>query len=146
MSASVVFSTDVSTKLGLGVICLGISGICLVGSVQSIFEGSLGGAVLGVASATAFTFMWLYYATVTVVVTNDTVEVKRFWRPVWRAARKDVSARVGRGGEMKTHTALILESPGNRPIELVRTQFGKQALGQVASLLGVQEQIPDTIF
>ena len=146
MIGSATFSTNLSSRLGLGIICLGLAALCLVAAFEAAVDGAYGDTALALAPATGFTAMWLYYATISVVVTSEFVEVRRYWRPVWRSARHKVTARIGRGGEMKTHTVLILESPENRPIEPMRTLFGKQTLSQLVSLLGVQEQIPDTIF
>jgi hypothetical protein len=133
------FGTDLSSQIGLGV----IFGFAVALGVGAAFEGAY---VLGLVCIVIGLGTWLYYASLRVTVSSKSVVVRRYGIVVFSAPRESVRASVGHGGELKTHTALLLEAPGQKRVELLRTLFGRKTLSELAELLEAREKIPGGIF
>jgi hypothetical protein len=110
--------------------------------------GAYEGAILeGLALAFVFSAMWLWFATLAVEFSSECVTIRRIGHIVWRADRGTILASFGRGGDLQTHTALILESPQQRKrFEVLRTMFGADQLATMAHMLGVNAKVPGGIF
>jgi hypothetical protein len=110
--------------------------------------GAYDGAILeGLVLAIAFGVMWFWFATLAVEFSPEFVIVRRIGRVIWRANRGTIQASFGRGGELKTHSALILESPEEpKQFQILRTMFGANQVGRMAHMLGLTEKVPGGIF
>jgi hypothetical protein len=106
-----------------------------------------GGVVIGAAVAAAFSGMWLWYATLAIEISSEAMIVRRFGRIVWSAPLAQTHAHFGKGGELKTHTALILESPHeSKQFEILRTMFGAHQVGRMAQMLGARGKVAGGVF
>ena len=135
-----IFGVDRSTRITFA-ICIGpIVAVCVAGALD-------GAWIEGVLGAAAFGFMWLWYVTLKIDISSSRVTARRLGRAVWTADRAQLKAYFGRGGELKTHVALVLESPDERrPFQVFKVQFGTVQLGQIAKMLGVKQEVPGGIF
>jgi len=139
MSKRQVFGTDISSRIVLGV----IFGFAVALGIGAVLDGAY---ILGLIGVLIGFGAWLYYASLQVTVGSERVVVRRYGIVIFSAPRASVRASVGRGGELKTHTALLLEAPGQKRIELLRTLFGKKTLTELAQTLDVREEIPGGVF
>ena len=123
-------NTDVSSRVGLGLVFLGMAAFC----AYAAFDGA---TVLGVFGAIAFVCVWLYYVSLEIVITHDMVFVRRFWRPVWQARRSTVAANFAMGGDLKSNRCLRLSSPDQKKsFDMLQSLFGKAAIREAGNLLG----------
>jgi hypothetical protein len=134
-----VFRTDLSSRLVLGI----ISGFFVVMGALATLDGAI---IIGPVVAAVGMGFWLHYATLNVCITKSEVVVRRYGRNVFSAKIGEVHAEIGKGGEMRTRTVLILEAAGQKRVELLRTLFGRKSLGEIAKALGLSEQVPGGIF
>jgi hypothetical protein len=124
--------TDTSSRVGLGVIFIGMAAFC----AYSVVDGAGFSAIVGACICIG---AWLYYATLEIVIGPNIVVVRRFWRAIWQSKRSSVSAKIARGGEAKTHRCLRLTSEEeSRPFDMLQSLFGKNALEQAQLMLGSQ--------
>jgi hypothetical protein len=134
-----VFRTDLSSRLVLGI----ISGFFVAMGALATLDGAI---IIGPVVAAVGMGFWLHYVTLNLCITKNEVFVRRYGRNVFSANISEVHAEIGKGGELRTHTVLILEAAGQKRIELLRTLFGRKALGEIAKSLGLKDQIPGGIF
>jgi hypothetical protein len=133
------FGTDLSSRIGLGV----VFSFAVALGIGAALEGAY---LLGLVCTLLGAGVWLYYASLRVTVTAEQVLVRRFGLLIFSAPRASVRASLGRGGELKTHTALLLEAPNQRRIELLRTLFWRKTLTELAQMLNVREEIPGRVL
>ena len=133
------FGADLSSRIGLGV----IFGLAVALGVGATLEGSY---LLGLVGIVAGLGAWLYYGSLRVTVNSESVVVRRYGIVIFSAPRASVRASIGRGGELKTHTAVLLEASGQKRIELLRTLFGRKALTELARALELRDEIPGGVF
>jgi hypothetical protein len=123
---------DLSSRVGLGIVFLGLAVFC-------VYAVTAGAGFLGVIGACVWIGAWLYYATLEVVISPEVVVIRRFWRSIWQARRSTVSAEIARGGNINTHRCLRLTSEAEaRPFDMLQSLFGKNALQQAQLMLRIQ--------
>jgi hypothetical protein len=121
--------TDISSRVGLGVVFLGMAAFCAYAAVD-------GAGIFGVIAASVCISIWLYWATLELVIGPDMVIVRRFWRSAWQARRSTVTAETSLGGETKLARCLRLHSEDEvRPFEMLQSLFGEAALSQAQLML-----------
>ena len=128
------FGTDLSSRILLGI----VFGFFVVIGIAGALDGAY---VLGPFLAFAGLGAWLHWASLRVIVSARQVIVSRYGITIFSAPRDNVRATFGRGGELRTHTALLLEATGQKRVELLRSMFGPNSLSELARLLGLTEEI-----